>query len=45
MTAVLKDVLLPWFHAYRFCVESSLSLKDFTPDLSRVLSSKNVMDR
>ena len=29
----------------RFCVESSLSLKEFTPDSKLVLSSKNIMDR
>uniref|UniRef100_A0A7S4NT32 isoleucine--tRNA ligase n=1 Tax=Paramoeba aestuarina TaxID=180227 RepID=A0A7S4NT32_9EUKA len=45
VSAVLKDVLLPWFHAYRFCVETSLSLKKFVPNLDIVLKSNNVMDR
>jgi len=43
---VLKDVLLPWFHAYRFLVDASRMLPTpFRPDIQRCLSSKNVMDR
>jgi len=43
---VLKDVLLPWFHAYRFCVESLLLLSEpFRPNVDLCFKSKNVMDR
>lgn len=47
---VLKDVLLPWFNAYRFMVQSVLAQearlgKPFTPDSEQALRTKNVMDK
>mmetsp|Transcript_13786 Transcript_13786/g.54523 ORF Transcript_13786/g.54523 Transcript_13786/m.54523 type:complete len:1146 (-) Transcript_13786:51-3488(-) len=47
---VLKDVLLPWFNAYRFLVQSILAQetrlnKPFAPDSNQALSTKNVMDK
>ena len=43
---VLKDVLLPWFHAYRFLVEAVLlSGEAFCPNMEKCTASKNVMDR
>eukprot|EP01104_Vermistella_antarctica_P000774 TRINITY_DN10893_c0_g1_i1.p1 TRINITY_DN10893_c0_g1~~TRINITY_DN10893_c0_g1_i1.p1 ORF type:complete len:1098 (+),score=337.49 TRINITY_DN10893_c0_g1_i1:35-3295(+) len=42
---VIKDVLLPWFNAYRFLVQSAHSLGSFTPDLQVALRSTNVMDQ
>jgi isoleucyl-tRNA synthetase len=43
---VLKDVLLPWFHAYRFFVEACLLLSTpFKPTFEKCLQSDNIMDR
>ena len=47
---VLKDVFLPWYHAYRLFVQSCNSLEaatatPFTPDEAAALSSTNTMDR
>lgn len=46
---VLKDMLLPWFNAYRFLVISTIRRQErigtpFQPDFSKASSSKNVMD-
>ena len=52
---VVKEVLLPWFNAYRFLVQNVLLHEkkqkevnpnyQFTPDVKKALSSTNVMDR
>jgi len=45
----LKDVLLPWFNAFRFLVEGMKKYqspsKPFKPDTNVALQSKNLMDR
>ena len=47
---VLKDVLLPWFNAYRFLVQNIIRLKkeediDFIYDENKPVISANVMDK
>ena len=48
---VLKDVFLPWYHAYRLFIQSANALemapggKPFARDAQLALSSNNVMDR
>jgi len=47
---VLKDVFLPWYHAYRLFVQSANTLEiqtgaPFAPDERTALSSSNTMDR
>ena len=47
---VLKDVLLPWFNAYRFLIQNIIRLDkednvQFTYDESKPVSSGNVMDK
>eukprot|EP01135_Chromosphaera_perkinsii_P005903 Nk52_evm36s370 gene=Nk52_evmTU36s370 len=47
---VIKDVLLPWYNAYRFCVQNIIRYeKDenckFVFDLDAVMQSDNVMDK
>jgi len=46
----LKDIFLPWYHAYRLFVQTARlqetqSGSPFKPDTQRALSSKNLMDR
>lgn len=47
---IIRDMLLPWFNAYRFLVQNvheyeSSSSCSFTPDLNVALKSTNVMDK
>lgn len=48
---VVRDVLLPWYHAFRFFVqmttryETAMGRKLEAPDAKRVRSSKNLMDQ
>ena len=47
---VLKDVFLPWYHAYRLfvqCARAQLHQTGtaFAPDEKRALASKNIMDK
>jgi len=42
---ILKDVLLPWFHSFRFFSEAVRKCKEFKPDTKLALSSENVMDK
>ncbi|GIX61020.1 isoleucyl-tRNA synthetase family protein [Babesia caballi] len=47
---ILKDVILPWFHAYRFLVQEtsryeSTTGRRFVPDTGASLNSSCVMDR
>ena len=44
--AVVKDVFLPWYNAYRFMAQSAERLgADFRPDASLAASSGNPLDR
>ena len=47
---MLKDVFLPWYHAYRMFVQCAnafevKSAKPFKRDRSKALASKNTMDK
>lgn len=46
---VVKDVFLPWYHAYRFLTQEVMRYegagKKFVPDSVRVKGSTNLMDR
>mmetsp|Transcript_17506 Transcript_17506/g.29785 ORF Transcript_17506/g.29785 Transcript_17506/m.29785 type:complete len:1080 (-) Transcript_17506:88-3327(-) len=47
---VIRDMLLPWFNAYRFLVQNvqeyeTKTESKFTPDLSMAIKSENVMDK
>jgi len=47
---VLKDVFLPWYHAYRLFIQSANAVETaggapFQRDAKRALGSKNTMDR
>eukprot|EP00211_Chloroparvula_japonica_P000221 CAMPEP_0119132324 /NCGR_PEP_ID=MMETSP1310-20130426/11776_1 /TAXON_ID=464262 /ORGANISM="Genus nov. species nov., Strain RCC2339" /LENGTH=1076 /DNA_ID=CAMNT_0007122951 /DNA_START=6 /DNA_END=3236 /DNA_ORIENTATION=- len=42
---VQKDVLLPWYHAYRFVVEHARTHEGFQADVSRCKNAPNVMDQ
>lgn len=45
---VVRDVLLPWYHAYRFFIQETSryeSVEVFRPDLNLIHTSDNKMDR
>jgi len=47
---IIRDMLLPWFNAYRFLVQNvheyeSANSCTFVPDINKALKSENVMDK
>ncbi|GKF27461.1 isoleucine--tRNA ligase, cytoplasmic, partial [Tanacetum coccineum] len=44
--SMVKDVLLPWYNAYRFLVQNANRLATFDPlDPATLLNSANVLDQ
>jgi len=42
---IVKDVLLPWFHSFRFFSEAVRKFPSFKPDVQLAMTSQNVMDK